>query len=62
MTETERDELAAVAEVQDVVADAVIAEADADLADLAQAGPGAPQLASNHGGVLGLLRGVDVLV
>ena len=36
MTETERDELEAVAEVQDVVADAVIAEADADLADLAQ--------------------------
>ncbi len=36
MSETERDELAAVAEVQDVVADAVIAEADADLADLAQ--------------------------
>jgi transcriptional antiterminator NusG len=36
LTETERDELEAVAEVQDVVADAVIAEADADLADLAQ--------------------------
>ena len=36
MTETERDELEAVAEVQDVAADAVIAEADADLADLAQ--------------------------
>lgn len=36
MTETERDELEAVAEVQDVVADAVIADADADLADLAQ--------------------------
>ena len=36
MTETEREELEAVAEVQDVVADAVIAEADADLADLAQ--------------------------
>ena len=36
MTDTERDELEAVAEVQDVVADAVIAEADADLADLAQ--------------------------
>ena len=36
MTETERDELEAVAEVQDVAADAVIAEADADFADLAQ--------------------------
>ena len=36
MSETERDELAAVADVQDVAADAVIAEADADLADLAQ--------------------------
>jgi transcriptional antiterminator NusG len=36
LTETEREELEAVAEVQDVVADAVIAEADADLADLAQ--------------------------
>ena len=36
MSETEREELEAVAEVQDVAADAVIAEADADLADLAQ--------------------------
>ncbi|AIC47059.1 transcription termination/antitermination factor NusG [Rhodoluna lacicola] len=36
MTETERDELEALAEVQDVAADAVIAEADADFADLAQ--------------------------
>ena len=36
MSETERDELEAVAEVQDVAADAVIAEADADFADLAQ--------------------------
>lgn len=36
MSETEREELEAVAEVQDVAADAVIAEADADFADLAQ--------------------------
>jgi len=36
VSETEREELEAVAEVQDVAADAVIAEADADLADLAQ--------------------------
>jgi transcription termination/antitermination protein NusG len=36
LTDSEHEELAAVAEVQDVVADAVIAEADADLADLAQ--------------------------
>jgi transcriptional antiterminator NusG len=36
LTETERDELEALAEVQDVAADAVIAEADADFADLAQ--------------------------
>jgi transcriptional antiterminator NusG len=36
LSETERDELEAVAEVQDVAADAVIAEADADFADLAQ--------------------------
>ena len=36
MSEIERDELEAVAEVQDVVADAIIADADADLADLAQ--------------------------
>ena len=36
MSETERDDLQAIAEVQDVAADAVIQEADADLADLAQ--------------------------
>lgn len=36
MSETERDDLQALAEVQDVAADAVIQEADADLADLAQ--------------------------
>ena len=36
MSEIERDELEAIAEVQDVAADAVIADADADLADLAQ--------------------------
>lgn len=35
MSEIERDELEAVAEVQDAAADAVIAEADADFADLA---------------------------
>jgi transcriptional antiterminator NusG len=36
LSETERDDLQAIAEVQDVAADAVIQEADADLADLAQ--------------------------
>ena len=36
MSETERDDLQAIAEVQDVAADAVIQDADADLADLAQ--------------------------
>ena len=36
MSETEREELEAVAEVQDVAADAVIQEADADFADLAK--------------------------
>ncbi|AOY55608.1 transcription termination/antitermination protein NusG [Candidatus Rhodoluna planktonica] len=36
MTDSERDELEALAEVQDAAADAVIAEADADFADLAQ--------------------------
>jgi transcriptional antiterminator NusG len=36
LSETERDDLQALAEVQDVAADAVILEADADLADLAQ--------------------------
>ncbi len=36
MSDTERDELEALAEVQDVAADEVIAEADADLADFAQ--------------------------
>ena len=35
MSEIERDELEALAEVQDAAADEVIAEADADLADLA---------------------------
>jgi transcriptional antiterminator NusG len=36
LSETERDDLQAIAEVQDVAADAVIQDADADLADLAQ--------------------------
>lgn len=36
MSETERDDLQAIAEVQDVAADAVIQDADADLTDLAQ--------------------------
>jgi len=36
LSETERDELEALAEVQDVAADEVIAAADADLADFAQ--------------------------
>jgi transcriptional antiterminator NusG len=36
VSDSERDELEALAEVQDVAADAVIAEADADLAELAE--------------------------
>ncbi|MEO0048970.1 MAG: hypothetical protein RL556_302 [Actinomycetota bacterium] len=36
MTDSERDAIEALAEVQDVAADAVIADADADFADLAQ--------------------------
>ena len=35
MTDLERDEIEALAAIEDVAADAVIAEADADLADLA---------------------------
>ena len=36
MTDSERDEIEALAEIEDAAADAVIADADADLADLAQ--------------------------